>query len=645
MSTIYACDYTGLNCAFKKRPEPPIRHLYQHIQEAQVNSPMAIDHQQDPAPMSATPPISPNGRLRDAAAIRAHRNLAAARVARTGITTMVDNLRIAKPPRVPPKGAAGAAAMTARRHALIPLAEGREQLETRIHHLEDTVAARDESLVTLKQQLGRALVKRRHLDRERETLVARLAQTITTARSYQTLITSSRGDLNTLIDDVSSILRSAPRQDGAVALTWDDLTTAVEIATDKLKDATPPSQLDTSAIPPPVGAPGQFARRARASGGLSTIGSDDDTKSCASFTSSALGDDREAQLDSLVELVEILDAKLSCGPPHARAANAVQRARRTVVISRAQQPDKAGEERRDQLSKMVAEILAERGRQDLLGHGDGNAKDDFVVEVALREANVELEDMRERMASLEKMATRGLRSEDIVERNGVLEMELANAKRTVTRMIQERQTVRRRNGIGMASGQCTPVVRTPVKKGETDAIAGGDGGLALKSLQAGKLAKSGDSDAMQRVLDWRQSTSGDGAAEIHEEGQGLETTSRTRSKRRKSGDDDGRSTGAAVGTVGRGAASGVSAVAVGGEGGDEVAVFGVSEKSFDPFANDTASGQSIPVRGFLQRHDSFLSGGDVMSSTNGDEITIMKPGNIFNVGARRADGLRGLLGL
>lgn len=557
---------------------------------------MALDHHSS-NPDTDTPALSPDARSFDASTARARRSLAASRAARDGITSMVDALRISKPPRVPskPPTTTPSSATTARRHSLIPLAEGRDQLEARIHALEDTLATRDDAIITLKRQLGRSLVKRRHLNREREALSAKLSAAVTTARSFHALATDGRTDFRTLVDDISTSLRAARRDGDSIII--DDIRAALEIATSKLSNTILPNPPDAIAMPL-----ANMQAKGRVVGYAASVGvSDDDAKSMASFTSSAIGEDRDVQLDSLVELVDILDSKLATGPPHAGAANAVAKARRTVANVRARKD--VAEPSREVVTRIVDDILSERG-SDL----KKELKSSLVSEVELQKARLEIEQLRNRLEESESHRTS---RNGLAERTGALENELANAKRTITRLIQERQVLRR-GTIGASFSALGAPDRTPDRRPPRERI--------------GKRV-AGESDAMQRVLVWRQSA-GEG-----EDGQDVRARRPTAVKRRIGA--DGRMilvTGVEDGSVG----------GAGGGGGVEDDIF-MSEKSLDGLGNDSTSGQSLPVRGFLQRHDSILSG-DVMSSTNGDEITIMRHRNIFNVGNRPTDGLRGLLG-
>lgn len=578
-------------------------------------------------PDRAGPPVP------DAAAARARRSLAASRAARTGITTMVDALRISKPPRAPPKpGAPPTAPSTARRHALIPLAEGRPELEARIRSLEDVVASRDEALLRLKRQWARALIRRRHHDRVRDALLARLSAAVAAARTAHTAASNARADLCTLADDVAA---------AATGSTADDhLAAAVDLARSKL--SSPLADLDASvtapitAPPPPP--PGPSSRAA---------GSDDDARSCGSFASSALGEDREAQLESLAELVAVLDAKLAAGPPHPGATHALSRARRTLASNRtdANANGDAAETELATLRSVVDDVLATAP----------NAPDAELVvqaaekEMALRVATTRLDEMTQRVATLEKIAGRAMRADDMADRCATLEAELATAKKTITRLVQQT-----RSSAGGLRGRGTPATGTP-----------GARSPKTTNPNAPRTNATGDADAIRRILDWRQSASSENhPSENHPPADAVlaNGTRRRLESLSQSGID--------MDTVGReplpdrvvdaprttnrevspsrkrkleDAVSGANGTTGAAGPPSRDGELALSERSADAILDGSMSAQSLPVQGFLRRHDSFLSAAGGVSAS-GDEITLMKHRNIFAGVGQPVDGLRGLLG-
>lgn len=657
----------------------------------------------------------------DATTARARRSLATSRAARSGINNMVESLRVSKPPRAPCKlTTQPSAATVARRHALIPMAEGRDKLEARIRSLEDSLAARDEASVRLKRQLGRALIKRRHLERERDSVILRLSTATTAAHSYHTLAVTTHNDFQALVNDIATTIRStiisntdsitetnnilqaaaeillelrAPKEDSNCCLHL--IIESVKTAVDKLKTPLPPCTVDAS-IPSPVAStlarlrPSTVAAQCT----VSTAPSDDDAKSCGSFTSSALGDDRDAQLESLIELIDILDAKLSSGGAHTAASNALARARRTVSHIRSKQTselresdasgnsanshDRADEqlangERRDAIVHVVNDILS--GRSQPSADGAALTLNEALAlaastKVELEEARQELDDMQQRVFSMEKSAERGLRYDEAMEQNTMLQSQLATAKKTITRMIQDARGPRRFSHSttgGPQSAGSTPEV---VRKADRDP------------------------ESVQRILKWRQSASSEAAVsnahvgassmpKIESEGKrdfehdedredqesdfdeaeqapvnvpGIKRNEASSSCRKGHGvakqksrrDDRGVAPSPSQTSLGEGRVETKAAQRTSMDGGVRNGTEGdVSRsesanesavESFDLGSNEAGSSASAPVRGFLR-----LGTGSAMS-LSGDEISLMGRHNIFGPRTRQTDGLRGLLG-
>lgn len=626
----------------------------------------------DPQPLTDKT-ASNNARPPEAAAARARRTLAASRAARAGISNMVEALRISRPPKAPGKhagNAVGGTSTTARRHALIPLAEGRDQLEARIRALEDVVSARDEALIRLKRQLGRTLIRRRHSEREHDNAVASLAHAVSTARSFHAAALSARSDLQTVVEDISASLRAARETEGSdIHIVLDDVSASIEIATAKLDVALPAFTLDE----PVPSVRSQPLSRPRAPSSIAP--SDEDSRSCASYASSALGDDRDAQIEALIELVDILDAKLSTGPPHQGATNVLNRARRTVASLRVEQNQSNGTVasmvdccknengngnededmiRRQSIVRIIDEVLAEMGNDTGF-----SATDDMVKVVAaraeLREARAAAERARGHVTVLEKAAERVGGFDDILERNNALQQELAVARRTITRLIQDRGPLRR--------------------FGATSA-----GGTPASVARGASRAMREDEDAMRRVLDWQQSTStagnrsttnnpnessrgdvereseiGDGEKEKGAEknvGDRIDSHDSLQegwNSRRPDRDDSPALPAPSRPSRrirGGGSTNGLpSQTNLHGNATDEASLgddAAVSEKSVEMANEDTGSTQSMPIRGILRRHDSLSSLATMNAS--GDEITIRNRHKIFGSGPRATDGLRSLLG-
>ena len=551
-------------------------------------------------------PLDPTG-------ARARRSLAASQAARNGISNMVDALRISKPPRAPQKSLPST---VARRHALIPLAEGRQELEARIRALEDTVANRDAEMLKLKKQLGRALVKRRHIGRERDQLSARLGAAMSGVKQAHANAVAARADLATVVEDVMppldsmhACLKDARGIEKPVVsemnAALDDVTSALDIAQRKLAH---PLEEFTMELPPQTASAISLGR-VRPVRPASTVGSDDDTKSCTSFASSnAFGEDRDGQLDTLVELVEVLEAKLSRTPPHPAARSALSRAKKTIADSTGTDSELVAE--RDRLRATLDAITKERET------GDG--EDAALVQAARArterdEARGYLEDMRQRLVSLEKIAEKSVKQE---ERNLLLEGELRDAKKTVARLVQERNSVRR----------STP--NTPIS--------------ATASFGRTRRRPAGDPDALKRILDWRQKASNENKPPSQPLPDDDDDTNVILN--RKNGQIERKEPlpdrGTADLTRPRSPMKKMRTGYSDAESGNVNDSHSVSESLEGGL--DSSSAHSIPVQGFLKRHDSFISAGG--ASASNDEITITNNRNLFGNGAPKVDGLRGLLG-
>lgn len=561
---------------------------------------------------------------------RARRSLAAARAARDGISTMVDALRISKPPRAPLKPLSSSVP-AARKHALIPHAEGRVQMEARIRALEDAVAARDAELVKLKRQWGRALVRRKHVEKERDNAREQVREVRESVRCTHAVATAERKRTQRVLEDVTVPLPALREAADRARATAPQLAEEVLAAVDDIEETLAEASEEVAAHPLPVpaadgrdGIKAVAAARSRSYAG-SVATEDEDGKSVASYASStAFGDDRELQVDALVELVEILDAKLVNGPPNAGAAATLSRAKRTLNGARVRGAVEVKEivAERDKLSRQLEAVMKEK---ETVGGEDAALALAARAEAELRDANKEMQAMRERLRSLEKIAERGFRSGALNERNTALEGELRSAKKTVGRLVQERNSLRRTAPSSMLSN----------------------------ASNASKTPGRGNSEAMKRILDWRQRASSEnherstepvapvpfmglGSDHVVDEIRPLDArvaiaeplpdrvTGRTLGnsipvKKRRMGMLDSESANAND-------------------------VVSLSERSLDVGVNDSISAQSLPVQGFLRRHDSFLSGNGNVSAS-GDEITFTSNRNIFSSrDPKIEDGLLALLG-
>lgn len=560
---------------------------------------------------------------------RARRSLMAARVARDGISTMVDALRVSKPPRAPAKHSPSSVP-PARKHALIPHAEGRAQLEARIHGLEDVVAAKDAELVALKRQWGRALVKRKHFEKDRDAAREQAHDAKERARATRAAAAAERKRMLRSLADVlvplpalKEVAEKCRKGEGGLA---DEVLVAVGDISETVAETR--EHLEAHPLPEVAtevanGVGGVVSMRMRSYTGSITTDEEDGKSVVSCASSTAFGDDRELQVAALAELVEILDAKLANGPPHLGAAATVLRARKTLKGSKAPTAEEMREivAERDTLRKQLDAVMVEK---ESVGGEDAALALAARAEADLRDAREELDAMRDRLKRLEKVAERGLKTEAVIERNATLEGELISAKKSVGRLVQERNSLRRTTTNSLFSN----------------------------ASNASKTPRGANDEARKRILEWRQRASSRNLgnettnvapvpfASLESEGEveripllparidGAEplpdrvttpafTYDMTMKKRRTSVlDSDSVRT-------------------------KEETSF--SDRSVDAALNDSVSAQSVPVQGFLRRHDSFLSAGDV--SASGDEITIRNNRNIFNMKTPKVQaGLGSLFG-
>ncbi|KAI0559337.1 hypothetical protein FGB62_157g018 [Gracilaria domingensis] len=489
-----------------------------------------------------------------ASAVRHRRVLQAAASARRDVSSFVSSVSAPKPPRAP------AAAKSARRRSLVPLPDDARR---RLRELERALAERDAALLALKKQLGRALIKARHARQERDAAAARLARAVALLRRQHAALLAARTDAATLLDDVDAcvaVVRAAPpRADAPRA----GAPCALRAGVEHLVSA---AEMARAKVAAPLV---DFAAAVDAD--------DDDAHSVASLASS-LADDRDAHVETLVELVQLLDARLSTADSDGAAAAAVQRARRTIQGARAHDAHRAS---------------------------DGAAAQ---TETALRDAQRQLSDMTARVNALHKIAERAVNADEALAKNVQLESQLHAAKKTIQRMLQQRCSAAssRRHA---ASDAPAPVnwrrraasARGGASGGASDGAPGeAEHARAPPSQQRAALRAHGASaETVRRILDWRQR-----ASENH-----------------------------ALPPAGGGAHA-VDAL-------DERLVNGEGQSVVDSFGS--VSAKSLPVQGFLKRHDSFLSMGGI--SASGEEIMLANGRNPFaSSSTPKAEGLKFLLG-
>lgn len=464
---------------------------------------------------STLPPPNPGP---DIATARHRRSIAQSRTARNNITNLVDAIKVSKPPKPPSKLNTANATNATRRRALIPLAEGRTQLEARIRSLEDTVSARDEAVLRLKRQLGKTLFKRRSADKERDSLTLRVQQTASLARSHHSVALSTKTDLHNLIDSVTISVQAANELLSSIASSTSGVQntdiTNLQISLTEISDAidTAKAKLSTYELP---------AIPSNVNDGHSTLcsskkpprpasiatQSDEDARSCASYASSILGDDREAQIETLIELVEILDVKLSTAPLNQTAIEIMNRAKDTISNEQSQnenaplQPSQQNEsdfsQKRELITNIVNEVVREYSNVANDHQDTSNVIDvaevtrSVTARVELDEARQTADTLQKRVLSLERTAQRAVQLEELIDQNARLQRDLDNAKETITRLIRERGPTRR-----LSSGQPSPF-QTPMSTPVQKPLRGEDNELS-------KRFEDEDDDRIKRVITWQQ---------------------------------------------------------------------------------------------------------------------------------------------
>lgn len=524
----------------------------------------------------------PPGRL-DSATLRARRRLAAARTARDGISTMIDTLRISKPPRPP-----STSLPPARRHALIPSFEGRAQLEARIRSLEDMVATRDSANVKLKTQWGRALLKRRTMERENEGLRTRCRR-----------LNSMAGEVGKWMEEMEMGIKRV-REIGHVISGEEGKELAILM--DDLEEM--------------IGGVREMLGRVNEGDGAS----DDDVRSLASGsmgsrTSSIVGDDKNGQIAMLVELIELLETKVGAAHPsvgRARAAVGKVRGGGAELISVMKERDTAKE-----MLKAVMDAREKKGGEEEALAIAAKA------EAELRECKMEVKELKRELEVARRVAERAVRQDELKEKNARLETELKSAKKTVGRLVQERNSLRRTSPGGGWVSNASSGGKTPRGRGA-------------------------NSEAMRRVLDWRKRASSENQMSSEDRVvERLEDRLEDRMEDRIEEDtQSSRMNGVSMRKVDRNDEGGMKKRKVESETGRVVGAgaleIGSMEGSVDVGRGDSISAQSVPVQGFLRRHDSFLSSGNVSASN--DAITLTSGRNPFSVKERkRVDGLKDLL--
>ena len=289
-----------------------------------------------------------------------------------------------KPPTVPPRSAY----------------EG-VVVDSRIRALEEAVDAAQTANVAMKRLYGRALIKRRAAERERDALRAALA---------------------------------VRENDGEPA----------------------------SAPPTP----------------MKYRSDDDDRRSTTSFASSALfGDDREAQLESLSDLIALLEAKVALGSAPARTTELLSRAKNTLNMNRNANDENVVAER-DELRRKLDAVLSSRDS------APPTAAQYAALRAALDDARADATAWRSRAAALERLRNVSAAPDP------KLQAELADAKRTIGRLVSERSSLRRQSNV-------VPIQpKQPMRQPERDP----------------RLAPS--AEVVRRVHEWRERATSETAASV-----------------------------------------------------------------------------------------------------------------------------------
>lgn len=317
---------------------------------------------------------------------------------------------------------------------------------------------------------------------------------------------------------------------------------------------------------------------------------DDDTKSVASFASS-LGDDRDAHIDTLVELVQLLESRISTSVAP-NVSQLVLRAKRTINYAR------DPEHSHSRLTTALSENGNHKQHPDRMHSSSAPDSE----QSRLDDANKQLHDMNARVSALQKLAERAVKSDEILAKNIQLEAQLGAAKKTIQRLLQKRCSTSNSNRFAPVSTSDRAAL--PTFRHTADA----------SSLP---VPPPPPSDTVRRILDWRKRAY---------ENQAMPPSA---------------ASAAAPGAVVAGAAGSVGADRRSLVEPDIGAANDVNSV-VDSFGSISA--QSMPVQGFLKRRDSFLSAGGI--STAGEEIMLANGRNPFasSRAAHRVDGLRGLLG-
>jgi hypothetical protein len=121
---------------------------------------------------------------------------------------------------------------------------------------------------------------------------------------------------------------------------------------------------------------------------------------------------------------------------------------------------------------------------------------------ALRAENRQL---RENVARLDAVASRATVHAETLRRNSELQVQVASAKKTIGRLVQERNATARRPYVSVSNGTTPAAARFTTRMSGGTGDAGGAASRARAGVSAGREISKADSEAIHRVLDWRRS--------------------------------------------------------------------------------------------------------------------------------------------
>lgn len=215
------------------------------------------------------------------------------------------------------------------------------------------------------------------------------------------------------------------------------------------------------------------------------VGDADDAKSAYSCASS-VGDDPEAALAALADVADLLEAKLGMmkkrSPTWTRSTASLGRAR--AAISAAGGENAIGVHAGSSTSSAMIECACVPGK----------------VAGELEALRVENRDLRRNVARVEEVAARvtarvTARAES-GQRIAYLQAQLDSAKKTIGRLVQERNATRRAGG----PSNCTTPVRSLLR-------GGGEGVAAAAGSSAAPVSRevsNTDSETIRKVLNWQR---------------------------------------------------------------------------------------------------------------------------------------------